>query len=42
MSANEPDTDSTVASARRLLALVKQVVSIVVALATLAKMLGCL
>ncbi|WP_310919253.1 hypothetical protein [Haloarcula saliterrae] len=32
--------DSTVASARRLLALVKQVVTILVALATFAEILG--
>ncbi|MFC6757278.1 MULTISPECIES: hypothetical protein [Haloarcula] len=42
MSSNEPDTDSPVASAQRLLALVKQVVSIVLALATLAEMAGWL
>jgi hypothetical protein len=40
MSPDQPDSDSTVASARRLLALLKQVVTIVVALATLAEMGG--
>jgi len=40
MSADQPDTDSRVAFVRRRLELLKQVVTILVALATLAKMLG--
>jgi len=40
MSPNEQDTGSTVAFLRRRLALLKQVVTILVALATLAKMAG--
>jgi len=42
MSPNQPATDSTVAFLRRRLALLKQVLTILVALATLAKMLGLL
>jgi hypothetical protein len=40
MSPDQPDTDSTVAFLRRRLALLKQVVTILVALATLARMAG--
>jgi len=40
MSSPQPDRDSIVASVRRHLAVVKQVLTILVALATLAKMVG--
>jgi hypothetical protein len=42
MSPIQPDPESTVPVLRRRLALLKQVVTILVALATLAKMLGVL
>jgi|GEM_PF-2146785 hypothetical protein len=42
MSPDEQETDSTVPFLRRRLALLKQVVTILVALATLAKMAGWL
>ncbi|WP_310901234.1 hypothetical protein [Haloarcula onubensis] len=42
MSPTHSDTESTVASLRRRLTLLKQVLTILVALATLARLLGWL